>query len=99
MSTNHDIGLTHVALMVTNPNASIAFYEKYAALGVHRRVDSDTHRTVVWLSDRTRPFVIVLIQTDKVDMPLQPLAHLGVGCDSREEVERLCREAVSDGCL
>jgi catechol 2,3-dioxygenase-like lactoylglutathione lyase family enzyme len=100
MPPNHDIGLTHVALMATNPDASIAFYEKYAAMQVvHRRVDASTNHTVVWLSDRTRPFVIVLIEADKVDMPLGPFAHLGVGCRSREEVERLCREAASDGCL
>jgi catechol 2,3-dioxygenase-like lactoylglutathione lyase family enzyme len=100
MPPNQDIGLTHVALMVTDPDASIAFYEKYAAMRVvHRRVDTSTHRTVVWLSDQTRPFVIVLIETDEVDTPLRPFAHLGVGCRSREEVERLCKEAVSDGCL
>ncbi|MBV8453287.1 MAG: VOC family protein [Deltaproteobacteria bacterium] len=100
MPPNQDIGLTHVALMVTDPEASIAFYEKYAAMRiVHRRVDASTHRTVVWLNDQTRPFVIVLIETDRVDMPLRPAAHLGVGCHSREEVEHLCREAISDGCL
>jgi catechol 2,3-dioxygenase-like lactoylglutathione lyase family enzyme len=100
MAANHDIGLTHIALMVTNPDASIAFYGRYAAMRVvHRRVDAGTQRTVVWLSDRTRPFVLVLIQTEKVDMPLRPFAHLGVGCRSREEVDHLCREAATDGCL
>jgi catechol 2,3-dioxygenase-like lactoylglutathione lyase family enzyme len=95
-----DIGLTHVALTITNPDASIAFYEKYAAMQVvHRRIDAETHRTVVWLSDRTRPFVIVLIETDKVDLPLRPFAHLGVGCASRDAVDRLCTAAASDGCL
>jgi len=65
--------------MVTDPDASVAFYEKYAAMQVvHRRVDTGTHRTVVWLNDRTRPFVIVLIETDRVDAPLRPFAHLGV---------------------
>jgi catechol 2,3-dioxygenase-like lactoylglutathione lyase family enzyme len=84
MPPNQDIGLTHIALMMTNPEASIAFYEKYAAMQVvHRRVDTATGRTVLWLSDRTRPFVIVLIETDKIDAPLRPLAHLGVGCPSR----------------
>jgi catechol 2,3-dioxygenase-like lactoylglutathione lyase family enzyme len=100
MSPNHDIGLTHVALLVTKPDASIAFYHKYAAMEVvHRRIEEENHRTVAWLSDRTRPFVIVLIEADKVDLPLQPLAHLGVGCRDRDEVDRLCREAVIDGCL
>lgn len=100
MPPTQDIGLTHVALMVTDSDASVAFYEKYAAMRVvHRRVDTGTQRTVVWLNDRTRPFVIVLIETDRVDAPLRPFAHLGVGCRSREEVERLCREAAGDGCL
>jgi len=100
MVPNHDIGLTHIALLTTKPDASIAFYEKYAAMQVvHRRIDAASRRTVVWLGDRTRPFVIVLIETDKVDMPLRPFAHLGVGCHSREEVDRLCQEALSDGCL
>ena len=100
MAPDYDIGLTHVALLSTKPDASIEFYEKYAAMQViHRRVEADTKRTVVWLSDRTRPFVIVLIEADVVDLPLRPLAHLGVGCASREEVDRLCSEAVSDGCL
>ncbi len=40
MALTADVGLTHVALMVTNPDASIAFYEKYGAMRVvHRRVD------------------------------------------------------------
>jgi len=100
MPPDNDIGLTHVALMVTNPDASVSFYEKYASMQViHRRVDASTHRTVVWLSDRTRPFVIVLIETDQVDTPLRPFAHLGVGCRSREEVDRLCREAAGQGAL
>ena len=35
-----DLGLTHVALKVSNVDASISFYEKYAHLKVvHRRVD------------------------------------------------------------
>ena len=100
MVQEHNVGLTHVALLTTKPDASIAFYQKYAAMQVvHRRLDADTHRTVVWLGDGTRPFVIVLIETDKVDLPLRPFAHLGVGCASREQVDRLCNEAAIDGCL
>jgi len=100
MSSRTDLGLTHVALLASDPDASIAFYEKYAAMQVvHRRVDDNTHHTVVWLTDHSRPFVIVLIQADKVEAPLRPLAHLGVGCASREEVDRLCAEARRDGFL
>ncbi len=87
----HDVGLTHVALPVTSLAASEAFYARYAAMRVvHRR------EGVLWLSDRTRPFVIVLLETPAVETPLGPFAHLGVGCDSRDEVDRLCAEATAE---
>jgi catechol 2,3-dioxygenase-like lactoylglutathione lyase family enzyme len=93
-----DRGLTHVALPVTKVEASVAFYEKYAAMKlVHRRTDAAVGNSVVWLSDGTRPFVIVLIETPEVRNPLLPIAHLGVGCASREEVERLVAEAKREG--
>ena len=93
-----DLGLTHVALPASDLAASVAFYAKYAAMRVvHRRVDPADGREVVWLSDGTRPFVIVLIATDKVASPLLPLAHLGVGCSSRAEVDRLAAEARAEG--
>jgi len=93
-----DLGLTHVALPVTSIDASVAFYEKYAGMKVvHRRTDAAVGNTVVWLSDGTRPFVIVLIETPEVRNPLLPIAHLGVGCASRAEVDRLVGEARVEG--
>jgi hypothetical protein len=63
-----DLGFTHVALPVSNVDASIAFYSKYARMQVvHRRTDLTSKSDVVWLSDLTRPFVIVLIQMPTVD--------------------------------
>ncbi len=94
-----DVGLTHVALPATDLDRSVAFYAKYARMeAVHRRHD-DGGGEVVWISDRTRPFVIVLIQAPTVERPLLPMAHLGVGCPSRDEVDRLCLLAQSDGAL
>lgn len=95
-----DLGLTHVALPATDVEASVAFYEKYARMCVvHRRKDSESEGEVVWISDRTRPFVVVLIRVERVEHPLAPWAHLGVGCGSREEVDRLCAEARAEGRL
>lgn len=94
-----DRGLTHVALTVTDVERSVAFYSRYAAMEVvHRRVDAASGDTVVWLSDRTRPFVIVLIQQRRVSHPLGGFGHLGVGCAAREEVDRLATEAAAAGC-
>jgi catechol 2,3-dioxygenase-like lactoylglutathione lyase family enzyme len=95
-----DLGFTHIALPVSNVDASIAFYSKYARMQVvHRRSDPTTKSDVVWISDLTRPFVIVLIEVPKVEKPLLPIAHLGVACETREDVDHLCNEARSDGLL
>ncbi len=90
----HDVGLTHVALSASDLDASVAFWSRYARMQVvHSR------KGVVWLSDKTRPFVIVLVEVAAVQNPLRPIAHLGVGCASREEVDRLAALADKDGCL
>ncbi len=89
-----DVGLTHVALPVSDLEESVAFYARYARMQVvHER------EGVTWLSDKTRPFVIVLIRVERVDSPLVPFAHLGVACASRDEVDRLCAEASDEGRL
>ena len=67
-----DLGLTHVALTARDLDASIAFYEKYAGMAVvHRRAREGVRS--VWLSDHTRPFVIVLVEVaGQQDHPLGP---------------------------
>jgi lactoylglutathione lyase len=95
-----DQGLTHVALPVSNLDKSIAFYAKYAGMRVvHRRAQHEhPHRCVAWLSDLTRPFALVLMETT-VEYPLGPFAHLGVACESRQEVDRLAALAKAEGCF
>ncbi len=94
----NDVGLTHVALPVTDLDRSLEFYDKYARMKVvHDRIDPDTGTRVAWLADGTRPFAIVLIETGEVPKPLVPIAHLGVSCTSRAEVDRLAAEAHEEG--
>ena len=82
-----DIGLTHVALPARDLDESAAFYSKFARMQVVHRRDG-----VIWLSDKTRPFVIVLVESEDIQ-PLAPFAHLGVGCETRGEVDQLCEQA------
>jgi catechol 2,3-dioxygenase-like lactoylglutathione lyase family enzyme len=96
----NDIGLTHIALPVRDVDSSISFYAKYAkSQVVHTRADAESGKRVVWLSDRTRPFVLVLIEEHGEISPLRPNAHLGVGCASRSEVDELCDEARKENIL
>ena len=90
----NDVGLTHIALPVTDLDESADFYERYARMQIVHRRDG-----VLWLSDKTRPFVLVLIETAAVLDPLRPIAHLGVGCESRDEVDRLAARARTERCL
>jgi catechol 2,3-dioxygenase-like lactoylglutathione lyase family enzyme len=95
-----DIGLTHIALTAKDLDASIRFYAAYANMSVvHERTEEATGIRVVWLSDRTRPFVIVLVSSEQPTPILGPFAHLGVGCASREEVDRLAAKARKEGVL
>ncbi|MBW4565276.1 MAG: VOC family protein [Mojavia pulchra JT2-VF2] len=95
-----DLGFTHIALGVSDIDQSISFYAKYAGMQVvHRRTDQTKHVDVAWISDLTRPFVIVLIQVAQIKSTLAPASHLGVACKTREEVERLCNEAHSENVL
>ena len=94
-----DVGFTHIALPVLDVDASTVFYSRYASMQVvHRRADPASGRRVVWLSDLTRPFVVVLIESpDPVVVKLEGFAHLGVACASRTDVDRLCGEARAEG--
>lgn len=104
-----DRGFTHVAILVGDLDRSIAFYAKYARMEVvHQRQDGASGTRVAWLSDKTRPFVIVCVELPRT-IPrfllraakklLFSFEHLGVGCASREEVDRLAAEAAREGCL
>lgn len=92
-----DVGLTHVALPIVDADRSIAFYERFAGMRVvHRREDPAGGGTVAWLSDLTRPFAVVLIETT-VTHRLGGFAHLGVGVTDRDAVDRACATARAEG--
>lgn len=80
-----DLGLTHVAIPVSDLDASIAFYAEFAHMEVVHQRGGPGER-VAWISDRTRPFVVVLLEHD-VDHRLGGWSHLGIGLGSRAEVD------------
>lgn len=87
-------GLSHFAIQVTDLERSIAFYKRYGELEVVKRYEHDT----VWLSDRLRPFQLVLLLVDKV-APLVAPTHIGIICSSTERVDELAGMAREEGIL
>jgi len=95
-----DHGVTHIALPVTDLDASLDFYAAYARMQVvHRRTDADSGTSVAWISDLTRPFVMVLIEVAQLDGPGLggAFCHVGAGVESREAVDGLCARARQEG--
>ena len=94
-----DRGITHVALPVSNLDASLSFYSSYAAMQVvHKRTDPESGTSVAWISDLTRPFVLVLIEVATVDSHLGGVfCHVGLGVDSRAAVDAACARARDEG--
>lgn len=80
-----DLGLTHVAVPVTDPERSARFYGEFAGMDVVHRRPGNLGMDVLWMSDRTRPFVLVLLPVMKV---VDHVDHFGVACESVEEVDR-----------
>lgn len=91
-----DLGFTHVALPVSDLDASLVFYERYAAMTVVHRRTGHHGEGVAWISDLTRPFVVVLIET-AVTHTLGGWSHLGVGLASRAEVDGHLDAARAEG--
>jgi catechol 2,3-dioxygenase-like lactoylglutathione lyase family enzyme len=98
----HDIGFSHIALQVRDIERSIDFYQRYAGMQViHERAPGIAKaQKVAWLSDLTRPFALVLVQSQTtVDTPLGPFGHIGVACDSKEEIDARVAQAECEGVL
>ena len=104
-----DRGLTHLAFMVGDLDRSVAFYLAYAGMTVvHQREDPGGR--VAWISDGTRPFALVLIESGTgggarrmlpraVSKLMPHLSHLGVACTTRAEVDVGCERAKQEGIL
>lgn len=96
-----DLGMSHIALVVRDIDKTIAFYEQFAALHVvHRRTAGGDVKEVAWMADGLRPFALVLIGSNALnDTPLGPFGHIGVACESPDEVLCLAAEAERRGIL
>ena len=88
-----DHGLTHCAIECRELEPTIDFYQRFGGFEVvHRRPG------IAWISDRTRPFAVVLVERDEV-RPLGPFAHLGSACRDHADFDRRIDAARAAGVL
>jgi len=93
-----DLGVTHLAWVATDTEASAAFYSKFADLRVvHRRGSHDGAGEILWLADGIHRFALVLLPGSGPIPTLGAANHLGVAVPSREEVDARCARAVAEG--
>ncbi len=100
---------THVALRVTDMDATIDWYTTHTPLKViDRRTDSDGHGAWLGHDDSPdSPFLLVVAQffpesdpfKDTPIAKLAPFAHLGIELTSRAELEEAAAVAEKAGCL
>lgn len=101
---------THIALLVKDIDATIAWYEKFTHLSLLSRTE-DGQGYGAWMADREQnlesPFVLVLAQFFEGKDPfapakhgvLGPFAHIGIETISAEEVDRIAALGKEAGCL
>ena len=93
--------LTHVALLVSDVDATADFYIKYCGLKViARRHDPHTGYRVIWLGEDLK-FVIVAFEGDKkpVQSISKPMNHLGFALESKELVDKIATHAQGENLL
>jgi lactoylglutathione lyase len=97
---------THIALPVSDIEASIAWYKKFTPFDLlDQREDVDGQSAWLGHSDQPdNPFILVLVSffKDQGHGPfptMAPFAHIGIEVPSRDEVERIADEARANQCL
>jgi len=90
---------THITINVSDLERSIDFYTSVCGLSVVRDRRKEGGGTV-WLGPMPTPgadpaFVLVLMEGEVTER----LDHLGFQCDSKEQVDRIAREAELRGTL
>ncbi len=92
--------LNHLGLPVTDLDRSVAFYERWTSMTVKDSGESGDIKGAR-LSDSEGGFALSLFEMPAARFPQpQPmLAHLGLSCESREEVDQVAQDALDEGIL
>lgn len=100
---------THIALRVTDIDATIAWFTEFTPLTlIDKRGDDSGFGAWLGMPGKTNnPFILVLAQfypdkdpfSDAPMTTLAPFAHLGVELPSRDDIDEIAARAEAAGCL
>ncbi len=100
---------THIALRVTDIDATIDWYSQFTPLELlDRRQDEAGYGAWLGMSDSAdSPFLLVVAQffpghdpfASAPNAVLTPFAHLGMEMTTREEVDKMAGRGMAAGCL
>lgn len=100
---------THIALRVTDIEATIAWYTEFTPMELlDRREDDDGYGAWLGMPDAIeQPFILVVAQfflhrdpfADTPQARLAPFAHLGIEMPTRDEVDEMAARGEAAGCL
>lgn len=93
---------THCALHVQDLERSISFYECFCGMKVVRRHGEGPNDETAWLADGGHEtlFVLVLVSGGKKQTRADgDITHYGFSVESRDEVDKVAKEAALAGCL
>ncbi len=98
--------LTHIALHVSDLQASIAFYQDYCGMIICRErlvhPDTEQQRRIVWMAEpgREQDFIFVIFGGGQ-DLQLagNDYRHFGFALDSRAAVDAIAERARQADCL
>jgi catechol 2,3-dioxygenase-like lactoylglutathione lyase family enzyme len=92
--------LSHIGIPVSDLDKSVAFYKKWAAMKVQQPDAGDTTGVKgARLAQESGGFVISLLATVTLPLPMPGIMHLGFDCATKAQVDKLAADAKKAGIL
>ncbi len=91
--------LSHLGIPVTDLDKSVAFYKKWAGMKVQPDAGETTGVKGARLSQKSGGFVISLLASPTMPLPMPGIMHIGFDCTSKSQVDKLASDAKKAGIL
>lgn len=91
--------LSHIGIPVSDLDKSVAFYKKWAAMKVQPDAGDSTGVKGARLAQDSGGFVISLLATVTLPLPMPGIMHIGFDCATKAQVDKIATDAKKAGIL